>query len=98
MKKLDNVEVSILKMIESSGNEQFFVQLIRTDEKKQGSRLDYECFQNKYLDKIECLERAWFSCSFLARFCGLNSMDEIIFRGLNDEEINILKQSLALKW
>lgn len=98
LSKLDNLEVHICKMKESSGNEQFYVRLVRTDEKIHGSILDYDCFQTKYLDKKECLERAWFLSSMLARFCGLSSMDEIILRGLNDEEIEIIKKSLYMRW
>lgn len=98
MKKLDNLEVIICKMKESSGNEQFYVRLVRTDEKLHGSTLEYDCFQTKHLDKKECLERAWFSTSMLARFCGLSSMDEVILKGFTDEETEIIKKALYLKW
>ena len=98
MKKLDNLEVSICKMKESSGNEQFYVRMARTDEKTHGSILEYECFQTKHLDKKECLERAWFSTSMLARFCGLSSMEEVILRGFTDEETEIIKKALYLRW
>ena len=98
MKKLDNLEVSICKMSESSGNKQFYVNLVRTDEKKHGSPLNYDCFQTKHLDKKECLERAWFTASMVARFCGLSSMEEVILIGLTDEETEIIKKSLYLKW
>lgn len=98
MKKLDNLEVSICKMNESSGNEQFYVRLVRTDEKSHGSILDYDCFQTKHLDKKECLERVWFSASMVARFCGLSSMEEITLRGLSEEEIEIIKKALYLRW
>jgi hypothetical protein len=98
MKKLNNVEVKICKMSESSGNEQFFVRLARTDETTHGSILDYDCFQTKHLDKNECLERAWFSSGMLARFCGLSSMDEIIFVGVSDDEAMVMKEALYLKW
>lgn len=98
MKKLENMEVTICKMSESSGNEQFYVRLVRTDEKTHGSILEYDCFQTKHLDKKECLERAWFTASMLARFCGLSSMDEVILRGLNEEETEIIKKALYLRW
>lgn len=98
MKKLENMEVTICKMSESSGNEQFYVRLVRTDEKTHGSILEYDCFQTKHLDKKECLERAWFTASMLARFCGLSSMDEVILRGLNEEESEIIKKALYLRW
>lgn len=98
MKKLDNLEVSICKMKESSGNEQFFVRMARTDEKIHGSILEYDSFQTKNLDKKECLERAWFSTSMLARFCGLSSMEEVRLIGFTDEETEIIKKALYLKW
>lgn len=98
MSKLENLEVSICKMEESSGNEQFYVRLFRTDYKSHGSILEYDCFQTKHLNKQECLERSWFSASMVARFCGLSSMDDIILRGMTDEETEILKKSLYLKW
>lgn len=98
MKKLDNVEVAICKMKESSGNEQFYVRMQRTDEKTHGSNLEYECFQTKHLDKKECLERAWFSTSMLARFCGLASMDEVKLINFDEEETAIIKKALYLRW
>lgn len=98
LKKLDNVEVSICKMEESSGNEQFYVRLCRTDEKKHGSILEYDCFQTKHLEKEECLNRAWFSASMLARFAGLESMEEVKLIRLTEEETNIIKKALFLRW
>lgn len=98
MKKLDNLEVSICKMNESSGNEQFYVRLVRTDEKAHGSILEYDCFQTKHLEKKECLERAWFSASMVARFCGLSSMEEVVLHGLSEEETETIKKSLYLRW
>ena len=98
MKKLANLEVSICKMKESSGNEQFYVRLVRTDEKLHGSILEYDCFQTKHLDKTECLNRDWFSTSMLARFCGLSSMEEVTLNGLTEDETEIIKKALYLKW
>lgn len=98
MKRLETLAVRISKMEESSGNKQFYVQLLRTDEKTHGSVLDYDCFQTKHLDHKECLERAWFSSSMLARFAGLSSMDEIILSNLTDEEKDIIKKALYLRW
>lgn len=98
LNKLEHLEVSICKMKESSGNEQFFVRLLRTDEKTHGSILEHDCFQTKYLDKNVCLERAWFSASMVARFCGLSSMDDIILLGLDEKETEIMKKALYLKW
>jgi hypothetical protein len=98
MKKLDNLDVSICKIKEFSGNEQFFVRIVRTDENTHGSILEYDCFQTKNLDKKECLERAWFSASMLARFCGLSSMEEITLKNFTIEETEIIKKALYLKW
>lgn len=98
MKKLNNVEVAICKMRESSGNEQFYVRLMRTDEKTHGSILEYDCFQTKHLDKKECVERAWFSASFLARFSGLSSMEEVKLSNFTTEEREIAKNALYLRW
>ena len=85
-------------MKESSGNEQFYVNLVRTDDKSHGSVLNYDCHQTKNLDKKECLERAWFSASMLARFCGLASMEEVRLKNLTDEETEIIKKALYLMW
>lgn len=98
MKKLDNLEVSVCKMRESSGNEQFYVRMERTDEKIHGSILEYDCFQTKHLEKQECLEHAWFSTSMLARFCGLSSMEEVTLKGFTVEEAETIKKALYLKW
>lgn len=100
LNKISELEVQILKMNESSGNELFFVRLIRTDNKKEGIfnqvHLDYSCWQTKTLEKEEALSRAWFDASFLARFIGLNSMDDVKLERLNEEEIEILKNSLSI--
>lgn len=98
MKKLEVLEVRICKMEESSGNKQFFVQLVRTDEKFHGAVLDYNCFQTKHFDKNECLDRAWFSASMLARFAGLQSIDEVLLYNLTDEETETIKKALYLRW
>lgn len=98
MKKLDNIEVNICKMKESSGNEQFFVRLVRTDEKNHHAILEYDCFQTKSLDKKECLEHAWFSAGMLARFSGLESMEEVKLLYMTDEETEIIKKALYLRW
>lgn len=100
MKKLVEVDVQIIKMRESSGNEQFFVRQVRND--SQSGRLSmrgtlvHSCWQTKHLDKAKCLSRAWFDASFVAGFVGLGSMDEVILIGLDDEEIKILKSSRSM--
>lgn len=101
-KRLEAVNVSILKMKESSGNEQFFVRLLRNDMEEHDFfgkvALDYSCWQTKHLDKKECLSRAWFDASHLAGFSGLDSMDDVVLTGLDEEEIKVLKKSLALSF
>ena len=96
MKKIDILAVNICKMSESSGNDQFYVNLVRTDEKKHGSTLNYNCFQTKHFSHQECLERAWFTASIVARFCGLSSMDEVNLYNLSDDEIVLIKKSMHL--
>ncbi len=99
-KRLDSIDVHIIKMRESSGNEQFFIRLVRTDGVKKtfdtSSYLEYNCWQTKTLPKDECLQRAWFDASMLARFSGLSSMDEVKLFGLDDDEIKILKSSHSM--
>lgn len=101
-KRLESVEVAIVKMKESSGNEQFFVKLLRTDIEKEKTisnlGLDYSCWQTKNLEKEECLSRAWFDASILARFSGLNSVDDIILKGFDESEILMIKQKMALRF
>lgn len=94
------MEVQIVKMKESSGNEQFYTRLIRTDSEKKSlfnqATLEHSCWQTKNLKKEDCISRAWFDASYLARFIGLNSMSEVQILGLEDEEIVILKSSLSI--
>lgn len=100
--KLPNVEVKIVKMRESSGNEQFFVRLVRTDFGDDPFFLDgileHNCWQTQKsgLSKKECLGRAWFDAGFLARFVGLKSMSEVLLVGFDEEETAILKSSMTL--
>jgi len=100
MKKLEEVDVRIVKMRESSGNEQIFVRLVRNDGSKSAfctsSILEYSCWQTKHLDKQQCLERAWFDASMLARFVGLENMDSVQILGLNEDEEDILKKSITI--
>ena len=98
-KRLKDVSVRILKMKESSGNEQFFIQLVRNDIKGgfgSCNHLEHSCWQTKDFKKEECLSRAWFDASFLARFVGLETMDEVLLVGLDESEEKTLKSSLAL--
>ncbi len=102
MHKIEVVEVNIVKMKESSGNEQFYVRLVRNDVDKSffstHNILEHSCWQTKHLTKEECLSRAWFDASYLARFVGLESMDEVVILGLDDSEKEILKKTRTLKF
>lgn len=99
-KKIAELEVQIVKMKESSGNEQFFIRMIRNDSAKKSlfdqPTLEHSCWQTKNLSREECLSRAWWDASYLARFVGLNSMEEVKIIGLEEEEISILKSSLSI--
>lgn len=107
-KRLANVDVHILKMRESSGNVQFFTRLVRTDIDDDSfmmvSGLDNSCWQTKNFLKdstqekahIVCMERAWFDASMLARWVGLESMDDVKLIGLSDEEQVAIKEFMTL--
>lgn len=109
-KRLPNVDVHIVKMCESSGNVQFFTRLVRTDisddEFMMASSLDNSCWQTKnFLENKSqaeahstCMERAWFDASFLARWAGLDSMDDVKLIGLSDEEKTTIKDFLSLRF
>lgn len=100
--RIEVVDVKIVKMCESSGNEQFFVRAVRNDCGNDpfgtSSILEYACWQTQKnnLSKKECLERAWFDAGFLARFVGLKSINEIVLVNMDDEETEILKNSTTL--
>lgn len=97
--RMTNVEVRIVKMCESSGNEQFFVRLVRTDAENAyftDGILEHACWQTKNLEKAECLSRAWFDAGFLARFVSLNSVDDIVLINIDEDEKAILKSSMTL--
>lgn len=100
MEKLTNMYVKILKMRESSGNEQVFVRLVRNDVPKKSfcnaGILEHSCWQTKHLDKEECLKRAWFDASYLIKFVGSTTMDDVVIVGCDEDETAILKSSLAL--
>lgn len=99
--KIAEVDVQIVKMSESSGNDQFFVRMVRNDCTNffsTSGQLEHSCWQtlkNK-LSKEECLARAWFDAGFLARFVGLKSLSEIKVLGLDEEEEKILRSSMTL--
>lgn len=100
MKRISEIDVKVVKMKESSGNEQFFVRMVRNDSNEgffsTSAILEHSCWQTKHLSKEECLQRAWFDASYLVRFLGIKSMDEVVIIGLEDDEIEILKSSMTL--
>lgn len=100
--RLEKVDVEVIKMSESSGNEQFFVRLSRNDH-NEGTfgnikKFSFACFQTvkNNLTKEECLSRAWFEAGMAARFVGLKSLNEVIIIGLSDEEKVIMVNSRTL--
>ena len=102
LNKMSNIQLSIYKATESSGNQQFFCRANRLDEKnlqpkdKLAALLELACFQTKHLSKEECLSRSWFSASIVARFCGLSSMDEVNLYNLSEDEIALIKKAMHL--
>lgn len=98
LKKLDDLEVNIVKMKESSGNVQFFIRLVRKDVSDGfclEGYLEHTCWQTKNLTKEECLSRAWFDASYLARFIGLETMDEVKLINMTNEEKKFIKNCLS---
>lgn len=102
MKKIAEVDLQIVKMRESSGNEQFFVRQVRNDNGDNlfstSGQLPYSCWQTikDNLTKEECLARAWFDAGMVARFIGIKSFSEFKVIGLDEEEERILRNSMTL--
>lgn len=92
LERLEKLDVEIIKMCESSGNEQFFVRLSRNDHNEDVlgniKKFSFACFQTikNNLTREECLSRAWFEAGMAARFVGLKSMSEVKIFGLTEEE------------
>lgn len=99
----DLLQVVIIKMKESSGNEQFFVQLRHKGCNgilRSCNSLDYHCHQtmvqsNEVNTVEKCLEHSWFSASMLSRFIS-SSKEDVVIIGLTEEEINYMKQQTWL--
>lgn len=99
----DLLEIVIVKMKESSGNEQFFVQLRHKDCKgilDTYKILSHGCHQTMVQRNVvrtveDCLERAWFDASMLSRFISSSEKD-IKILGLSDYELECLKQQVWL--
>lgn len=92
---MKNVAVQICKMKESSGNEQFFCRFVRVDVKDHTSVFEHNCFQTKHFSKEECLERAWFTASFMARWVGCK-MDEVQLVGFDEDEKSYITKCLTI--
>jgi hypothetical protein len=92
---MKNVKVQITKMVESSGNIQFFSRMIRTDAKGLAGTLEYSCHQTKHHSKEECLSRAWFDASFLVRWVGCQ-MSDVDLRGFDEDEESFIKTCLSI--
>lgn len=99
----DILQVVIIKMKESSGNEQLFVQLRY---KTCGSSLDiakilnYTCHQTMYQRDVirtieQCLERAWFDASMLSKFIS-STKEDVKILGLSEDEMNYMRQQIWL--
>lgn len=92
------VKVVILKMKESSGNEQFFVRLVRVDGDSDFLNqkvLELSCWQTKFLNKDECMGRAWFDASDAARFLGHKNMDKVELMNMTDLEREDIKKNMT---
>lgn len=101
LERLDKVDVEIVKMRESSGNEQFFVRFSRNDnDDVMGNikKFTFSCFQTlkNNLTREECLSRAWFEAGMAARFVGLKSMSEVKILGITEEEKLIMMETRTL--
>ena len=101
----DLVYVQICKMVESSGNEQFFVRLRKFKESNDildlSGILEYHCFQTMWQRELkrtkeECLQQAWFSASMLSKFINTKKED-VVFTNMSDEEVEYTKQQLWLR-
>lgn len=102
MENMTNVEVQIVRMVESSGNQQFFVRARRLDNKDKSifnlnNLLEYNCFQTNYNGKEipldECIEHAMFSSSYLLKFFG-KTVDDLKLINFEKNHIEILKNSI----
>lgn len=93
--------VQILRMVESSGNNQFFVYAI--DNNKDNSnvfncnKLNYSCYQSKYFNfnNEEPIERATYDAIQLLKFFNLTKEDLILPKNLTDEELTIVNNTFG---
>lgn len=83
-------------MKESSGNELFFVRLVKVKDDKINminDCLEIACWQTSDLSKKECLERAWLDASDVAKFLNYNNMDQVELLNMTNEEIGQIKSN-----
>lgn len=92
--KIENVIIKIVKMVESSGNVQFFVRATRTDDDKLfGNNLEYQCFQTRSVrSEKDCIDDAVFSVTFLLKFFGHKATD-VEFLGFSEENMKCVEES-----
>lgn len=92
--KIENVVIKIVKMVESSGNVQFFVRATRTDDDKLfGNNLEYQCFQTLSVrSEKDCIDDAVFSATFLLRFFGHKATD-VEFLNFSEENMKCVEES-----
>lgn len=88
MPKIENIQIELCYMRESSGNEQIFVRARRKDAPDGKGWaydvLEYECRQTKYgLTLDECIDQAVFSSKSLLDFFGL-SKNDLVCCGFTD--------------
>lgn len=91
--------VQIKKMIESSGNHQFFVYAIDNEKDNsdifESNKLNFSCHQSKYFnfDDKEPIERATYDAMELLKFFSLNEEDLILPESFSDEDKTIVKNT-----
>ena len=84
--------VQIQRMIESSGNHQFFVYVIDNEKDNtdifNSNKLNFSCHESKYydFDTREPLERATYDATQLLKFFGLSKEDLILPKDLQNRE------------
>lgn len=90
--------VQIMRMVESSGNHQFFVYAIDIEKDNKdifnSNRLNFSCHQSKYYDfKNEYpIERAVYDAIQLLKFFNLNKQD-LILPKMSEEETSVVNDT-----
>jgi hypothetical protein len=92
-------QVQILRMVESSGNNQFFVYAVDTEKDNKdifnSNKLNFSCHQSKYFDfkNKEPLERATYDAMQLLNFFNLSKHSLQLPSDLTDEELSYVENS-----